>query len=213
MTASPAFLRALALIALSVGLLSTAHSAPPAQLPGIAEAPWRFRADVYGWLPSAPAAIKVNDETVADLPESLGTVLDSLNMTAMLRFDARKGSLGFYVSPIYYDGTYAEDFIGKVSDVPRNYEINETVWFIDYGISYEIGRWDIGAKPDSGIITLEPYAGFRFFHDKFRLDVDPIPVPGPIGDGVKVRKTLSSNAPVIVRMVALQEPRPAPERR
>ena len=188
---------ALVFASLAAGVPFIAHSAPPAELPGIAEAPWRFSADIYGWLPSAPAAITVNDQTVADLPESLNTVISSLSFAAMARFDARKGPLGFYASPIFYDGTYDDNFVGKVSGAPRDYEISETVWLIDYGVSYEIGRWDIGAEPDSGIITLEPYAGFRFFHDKFRMNVDPIAFPGPVGDGVRVRKTISSNAPVI----------------
>lgn len=187
----------LILAGLALGVSFSANPAPPLELPAIAEAPWRFSAIAYGWLPNAPAGITVNDKTVADLPESLDTILSSLNMAAMLRFDLRKGPLGFFAAPLYYDGTYDENFIGKVSGAPRNYEISETVWLIDYGVSYEVGRWHIGAEPDYGIITLEPYAGFRFFHDKFRLDVDPIAFPGPIGDGVALRKNVSSNAPII----------------
>ena len=183
--------------ALMIGVFSSASSAPLLELPSIAEAPWRFSAIAYGWLPDAPAAITINDRTVADLPESLDTILSSLNITAMLRFDLRKGPLGFFASPVYYDGTYDENFIGKLSGAHRKFEISETVWLIDYGLSYEVGRWHIGAGPDYGIITLEPYAGFRFFHDKFRLDVDPIAFPGPIGDGVALRKNVSSNAPII----------------
>ena len=125
---------------------------------------------------SAPAAITVNDRTVADLPESLNTILSSLDMTAMFRFDLRKGPLGFFVSPVYYDGTYDENFIGKVTGAPRKFEISEEVWLIDYGVSYEVGRWHIGAEPDYGIITLEPYASLqRRLEHLFRMEVGTLP--------------------------------------
>lgn len=58
---------------------------------------------------------------------------------------------------------------------------------------YKTGRWDIGAEPDSGTLTLAPYAGFRFVHDKIRIDVDP----GRFDDGVRVRKTFNTNAPIV----------------
>ncbi len=196
MKSLPRRIRALILAPLLLAGAFATQAAPP-EATSISGAPWRFSADIYGWLPSAPAAVKVDGRTLADLPESLNTILSALQFTAMLRFDARKGPLGFFASPIFYKGTYDDNFIGKESGARRDYEIEETVWFIDYGVSYEVGRWHIGAEPDSGTITLEPYAGFRFFHDKFRLDVDPIAFPGPIGDGLDLRTTISSNSPIV----------------
>jgi hypothetical protein len=175
---------------LLIGVSATLSAAQEGQ--GWQDAPWRFSFDIYGWLPNAPATIKIDGHEVANMPESFDNILDSLEMAAMLRFDARKGPLGLFVSPIYYDGDYSEHFTGPLGQ-RRKFELKETVWFIDYGASYEIGRWDIGAEPDSGTVTLAPYAGFRFLHDKIRINVDP----GLLDDGVRVRKTISTNAPIV----------------
>jgi len=136
--------------------------------------------------------IRIAGHEVANIPETFDNILSSLQMTAMLRFDARKGPLGFFVLPIYYQGDYDQKFFGLLGE-RRKFELKETVWLVDYGMSYELGRWDIGAEPGSGIITLEPYAGFRFLHDKIRINVDP----GLIDDGVNVNKTISTNAPIV----------------
>lgn len=65
--------------------------------------PWRFHAAIYGWLPEAPARISVGPIT-ADLPEDLGTILDSLRFTTQLHAEAHKGPFGVFVSPSYYKG-------------------------------------------------------------------------------------------------------------
>ncbi len=179
------------LAALLLGGASAALAAPPEPM-SISEAPWRFGFDIYGWLPSAPAKIKIDGHEVANIPESLDNILDSLEGTAMLYFKARKGPLELFVSPIYYNGDYNRNFTGLLGE-RRTFDLKETVWFVDYGASYEIARWDIGAEPDSGTLILAPYAGFRFVHDKIRIDVDP----GLLDDGVRVRKTISTNSPIV----------------
>jgi len=56
---------------------------------------------VYGWLPDAPADIKVKDQSIG-LPESVDTILDSLNYVIMAEFEVHKGRLGLFVSPVYF---------------------------------------------------------------------------------------------------------------
>lgn len=43
---------------------------------------WHFTARFYGWLAEAPAAISFRDQGVAERPESLDTILESLNTGA-----------------------------------------------------------------------------------------------------------------------------------
>ena len=157
----------------------------------VSESDWEFELFIDGWLPKAPISI-VHEDFEIDLPENLNTILDSLNFTTMLRFNAHKGPLGIFVNPIYYNGTYDKVKI-KLPLEEVDGKLKEAVWYVDYGLSYEIGRWDIGKGESSRIVTLEPYAGFRFFHDNMTVEVEP----GLIGDGFTEHITLSSNSPII----------------
>jgi hypothetical protein len=42
------------------------------------DTPWRFSFDAYGWMPSAPATIKIAGNEVASIPETFDNILDSL---------------------------------------------------------------------------------------------------------------------------------------
>jgi len=69
---SISFLAALLL----VGVSATPSAAQAGE--GWRDAPWRFSAKGYGWLPEAPATIKIDGHDVDNLPESLDTILDDL---------------------------------------------------------------------------------------------------------------------------------------
>jgi hypothetical protein len=58
---------------LLVGVSTMSSAAQQGQ--GWRDAPWRFSAKVYGWLPKAPATIKIDQVEVANLPESLDNIL------------------------------------------------------------------------------------------------------------------------------------------
>ena len=96
--------------------------------------PLHFSALAYGWLPHAPAIIDVNSTQVAELPEPLDTILNSLNMAAMMYFELQRGRLRFYLSPVYYDGKYNDNFIGSVSGERRKFTVAETASLVDYGV-------------------------------------------------------------------------------
>jgi hypothetical protein len=125
------------------------------------DAPWRFNANVYGWLPQAPATVKIDQEEVAELPESFDNIFDSLEVMAMLEFEARRGPLGFFISPIYYEGKDTEHFNGLFER--RKITLEETVWLVNYGVGYEIGKWHLGETADSATVTVEPFVGGSTF--------------------------------------------------
>jgi hypothetical protein len=110
----------------------------------------------------------------------------------MMRFKARKGPLGLFVNPIYYNGSWENEF-KKFPLTGRGYKLNERVFLVDYGASYEIGRWEIGKNGISREITLEPYAGGRWFYDNLTVRVDP----GLITDGFKKYINISITAPIV----------------
>ena len=101
-------------VLLLIGVSATPSAAQAGQ--GWRDAPWQFEAKVYGWLPRAPVTIEIDQQEVANLPESLDNILDDLEMTAMFELEAHKGPLGFFVSPVYYKGEADEHFTGLAGE-------------------------------------------------------------------------------------------------
>jgi len=175
---------------LLVGASTSLSAAQDGQ--GWRDAPWRFSAKIYGWLPEAPATITIDQEEVANLPESLDNILDSLEVMAMFELEAHKGPLGFFISPIYYDGKYTEHFTGLPGE-RHKFTLEESVWLVDYGVAYEIGQWRLGEAADSPTVTVEPFVGGLYFHDNIKIDV----TPGLLDRGLKIRKTIEFNTPIV----------------
>ena len=132
--------------------------------------PWRFGVDVYGWLPDAPVSIETGI-TKTKIPERFGEILKSLNFMAMVRADVHKGPIGVFADAIYYDGdiTESQGFPFQKRDIT----LDEKVWIVDYGVSYALGPWNLWESAHSPAVTLEPFAGARYLHDKITIDVDP----------------------------------------
>jgi hypothetical protein len=183
---SISFLAALLLVGVST-TLSTAQAGE-----GWRDAPWRFSAKGYGWLPQAPATIKIDGHDVDNLPESFDTILDDLRMAAMFELEAHKGPLGFFISPVYYDGKDTEHFKGAAGE-NRKVTVEESAWVIDYGVAYEIGQWRLGKAADSPTVTVEPFVGALYFHDHMKIDLNP----GALDIGLRVRKTIEFNTPIV----------------
>lgn len=153
---------------------------------------WRFHINAYGWLPQAPADIDVGRLDL-NLPENLSTIIDDLKLGAMLEFEVHKGPIGIFFSPIFYKGDESDHFKGKLGE-RRKFGLKETVFLIDYGISYDFGPWPLSKKPNSyKNVIFQPYAGFRFLHDNIRINVSP----GEIDPGLSVHKTVKFNTPII----------------
>lgn len=157
----------------------------------IAGSSWDYELYVDLWLPWAPVTVTHGDLEV-ELPETLRTLLRSLNFFSVMRFKASKGPVGFFVNPLYFNGSWEDEF-KKPALAGREYKVNERVFLVDFGMSYEIGRWDIGKNGKSRELSLEPYAGFRYLHDNLTLKVGP----GRISDGFKKYIQVESTSPII----------------
>ena len=156
--------------------------------------PWRFHVNLYGWLPDALATINVKGREVVDVPENLDTVLDSMDMTAMFELEIHKGPLVAFANTIYYDGDYSNPFTGPISGQQRRFKLEEEVWLIKYGIGYRLGSWNLGKNTDSPILALYPWVGGLYFHDDYKVKVDPV---GGLLDGVEVDSTFEFNTPMV----------------
>jgi hypothetical protein len=158
----------------------------------IAGSPWRYDFNVYFWFVDAPLTIKDEGVTIARLPEDFDTIWDALEFGAMFEVEAHKGPLGLFASPIYVNLKHTEHFTGPLGN-RRKATIKEDAWLIDYGVSYEVGRWPLGKNSDTPTVTVEPYAGFRFLHDNISLKVDP----GVLDPGLSKHYTLKFNTPIV----------------
>jgi len=159
----------------------------------ILSAPWKFNVNLYGWLPEAPATINVDGKEVVDVPENLDTILDSLNAAAMFEIEVHKGPITVFTNTVYYKGEYDEGFTGPVTGLSREFELEEEVWAIKYGVGYQLGPWNLGKSEDSPTLSLYPWVGAFFFHDDWSLKVNPTDVPG----GGKVDGTFRFNTPMV----------------
>jgi len=128
--------------------------------------PWKFSASLYGWMPSAPVTGETQGQKV-HLPEPFLVILKAMSFGAMGHGEVHKGPFGAFVSPIYYKGEHDDN-----TRSGREFDIKESVWLINYGISYDLGTYRFVDEPGSTTVTLQPYAGGSFFHDNFELDVE-----------------------------------------
>ena len=176
----------------ALGLIGAPAVALADDQPGVGDAPWLFKAKVYGWLPEAPAAITVNQQEVANLPESLDTIIDDMTVAFMGEFELHKGPLRFFISPVYFDGEDDSHFTGLAGE-RRQVTIKEDIWLIDYGVGWEFGPWQLGEGGEYPTLRVAPFVGARFFRDEFELDVDP----GLFDEGLRVRTTVEFNTPFV----------------
>ena len=131
---------------------------------------WRFDLTILGWLPDIPVDIETNhgDPT---LPESLGTLIDDLQFVVEFKFEAHKGSWGFFVLPIMIFLEDTEKVQGPFQE--HKVKIDEDPLLVDFGVSYEVGRWQLTDGPNAPVATLEPFVGGRLLNDDIEIKFDP----------------------------------------
>jgi hypothetical protein len=142
-------------------------------------------------MPKAPVDIKVDGIAVENLPESFDNIFDSLQLAAMFEVEVHKGPIGVFVSPIYYKGTDDESFTGPRGEGLK-VSLEEKVWVILYGATYELGPWHLGKNSASPTVTLLPYVGGLYLHDDIKLKINPV-----LDIGLDYKTTISFNAPVV----------------
>jgi hypothetical protein len=153
--------------------------------------PWRFGVAVYAWLPNAPVTIAIDDNPIIDAPESLGDLLSDLKFAATFDVEAYKGPFGMFVSPIYYKGKATKSFTGPLGQ-EREISVEESVWLIKYGASWDLGPLPLGESGSKSLI-LRPYAGGLFLTDDVSVDISP----GLIDDGLDIDTTIDFNTPIV----------------
>jgi hypothetical protein len=148
---------------------------PKPWLRGTGEEPWRFVAAGYLWFPNAPATITIGHGDTT-LPESTGTIYDSLQFGMMLDLEARKGRFGGYFAPIF---VWLRDANNTVDGPDESHQlvVSESVYLMDFGMSYEIGQWRLWNRPGWVVagpaVTVEPFFGARAMVDDLTITLTP----------------------------------------
>ena len=126
------------------------------------------------------------------MPEKFDNIFDDLQITAMFEVEVHKGPIGVFASPVYYKGEDDEKFTGLVGE-RRKATLDETVWLIKYGASYDLGPWHLGKNSDSPAVVVQPYVGGLYLTDDIKLKVNP----GALDIGLDFKTTVRFNTPIV----------------
>jgi hypothetical protein len=127
------------------------------------EGDWRFRVSFSAFLPQ-DIPITVNTRCCSDTDTlHLNTfLLPALTYYIPIDAEIRKGPFGVFAHTIWYKLRDSKQ-IGRY-----RHDWDDEGWFIDAGLSYEVGSWNLGDGPNAPTVTLEPFAAARILKD----DVD-----------------------------------------
>jgi len=144
------------------------------------DGPWRFRVAPYGWAPTN-LSLEAKAHGQSDkVTLGLSDLLDAIEAAAEFEVDARKGTFGAYL-----------DFVYLSLDFDKNekffsIKVKDDALLLDFGASYELGRWRLGSGSEAPTVVVEPYAGGRTLIDHVRVELRPT-VDLPLGAREKVK--------------------------
>jgi hypothetical protein len=128
------------------------------------EEPWRFRLMPFGWAPSEVDFHVKDGQTNEHAGLSLDDLAGALEGAVEVRGEVRKGPIGGFVSLVYLelDG----DTGNRV-----NIDVDDQVFLWNYGLTYEVGRWNLGDTPGSPAVTVEPSVALRTLRDSISVNI------------------------------------------
>jgi hypothetical protein len=129
----------------------------------IGEAPWSFRVIPFAWIPSE-IDFQVKDGPINEHASlSTSDLLGVLEAAAEFQGEVRKGPIGGFISLIYLT------LNGETGD-RATIDVDDDVFLWNYGITFEVADWSLGAEPSSPNVRLEPFGGGRTLADSIRVN-------------------------------------------
>lgn len=129
---------------------------------------WRVRLALNGWIPDS-IPITVHDAGKSSSTTlDIGFILDHLGYAIPLDGEVRKGTFGLYLHTLTFKLVGATDVGTSVI------KWNDVGSLIDVGVSYELGRWNLGEGTDPPTVKVEPFVGARLLYDPVDLDVSQV---------------------------------------
>ena len=146
---------------------------------------WRFRVALNGWLPTTILIDGMSAGGGGTVEESSGWFFESLKYYVPIDLQARKGPFGAFVAPIVIGLEDSEHFTGPLGE-RRKVTVEEEVFLMDFGLSFELGRWHLGKGADSPTVTVESTFGGRALLDDISLKINAGPVSSSRTESVNV---------------------------
>ena len=155
---------ALFLLAPSVGAQQAAQGASGFNAPTLG-GDWRFRLALPGWIPDSIPVTADAGHRSGSTTLDIGFILDHLGYIFPFDAEARKGTFGIYLHTITFK------LVGTVDAGPARIRLQDAGFLMDVGLSYELGRWNLGGGTGAPVVTVEPFAGARLFYDPIDLNL------------------------------------------
>ena len=152
---------AILLVATSVGALPETRGFNAPTLEG----DWRFRLSLNGWIPDAIPITADAGKRSGSNTLDVGFILDHLGYALPFDGEARKGTFGIYLHTLTFK------LVGTTDVGPAVIRWNDAGSLMDVGLSYELGRWDLGGGPGARVVTVEPFAGARLLYNPADIDI------------------------------------------
>ena len=128
------------------------------------EGPWRFHVGLNGWVPTTiKVQVKAGGESDT-IRKSTSWLLDVLDYDFPINAEVRKGPFGFFVHTLFFKISGEAD--GKISSE----RWRDKGFWIDTGLSYELGRWALGDGPRAPVLTIEPFVAARLIRQDVNVD-------------------------------------------
>ena len=148
----------------SVDAQQVAPAARGFNLPTL-EGDWRFRLALNGWIPdSIPITVDAGKKSGSKTLD-IGFILDHLGYALPFDGEARKGTFGIYLHTLTFK------LVGSVDTRVAMIKYNDAGSLMDVGLSYELGRWDLGREAGVPVLTVEPFAGARLLYDPVDINL------------------------------------------
>jgi hypothetical protein len=126
-------------------------------------APWEFRISPFGWAPTN-INFHVKDGAVNEhLNISLDDIANTVKGILEIRGEVRKGRVGSFVSFMYIE------LNGRTGN-QISIDVDDSVYYWNYGVTYEVGRWKLGDTSDAPVVTVEPFVGGSTLRDSIVIN-------------------------------------------
>jgi hypothetical protein len=165
----------------AVSALNPNRPAPEGFLTPTLDGDWRFRVALDIWVPATLLIDVSTDLGDGQISEGLPWILSRMQWYVPVDLEARKGTFGafFHTFAIRLDGSDS-----NAGPVNLNWDLS--LLMFDVGLSYEVGRWRLGDRPNAPELTLEPYMEVRIIHLPLDVEVGGLSTGEELGSVVPV---------------------------
>ncbi len=134
---------------------------------------WQFSVTPYMWAVSIDSKVTIGNYSSSSRM-TFSDIWNSMEIAGEVHLEARKGKLGFFVDPTYLklrqDNTFTGTRNGASPPPVRNLTFTADMWLVEFGVSYEVGKWALGDKGQGRSVSVDVFGGGRYCYLRGSLD-------------------------------------------